>query len=159
MLLITILSFGCNLWQCYFWVVFLHNILLTCHQGEDVWCTFIEGKLVYLYGFNGLLIFSNWVYKVIIKLIWNVQFVWLIKVLLNFFVKHSKVILHLMLVLDGTFRSWVGSSTMVSYISLQVFFSAIESPQLVDRALPKLWYHVMHPQISWKTEMQIQMLK
>jgi hypothetical protein len=31
--------------------------------------------------------------------------------------------------LNGTSKSWVGSSTMVSYIGLRVFFDAIETPQ------------------------------
>jgi hypothetical protein len=62
-----------------------------------------------------------------------------------------------MLVLDGTSRSWVGFSTMVSYIDLWVFFGAFKISQLVDQALPKLWYHVTHPQTSWKIQMRIQM--
>jgi hypothetical protein len=96
MLIITILSFGCNLWQCYFWVVFLQNVLLVI-KVKVCDALLLKVKFVSFCGFNGLLAFADWVYKVILKLIWDVQFLWLIKALLNFFVKHSKVILHLML--------------------------------------------------------------
>jgi hypothetical protein len=41
--------------------------------------------------------------------------------------------------LDGTFRSSVGSSTMVSCIGLRILFGAIGTPQQVDQALPKLY--------------------
>ncbi len=39
-----------------------------------------------------------------------------------------------LMVSDGTSRSWVGSSTMVSCINLWVLFGVIRTPQLVDRA-------------------------
>jgi hypothetical protein len=51
------------------------------------------------------------------------------------------------MVSDGTFRSWGGSSTMVSCINLWVLFGVIRTPQLTDRALPKLSYHVTHPKL------------
>ncbi len=62
-----------------------------------------------------------------------------------------------LMVSDGTSRSWVGSSTMVSCISLWVLFGVIRTPQLVDRALPKLSYHVTHPKLleRLKCESQI----
>jgi len=55
----------------------------------------------------------------------------------KFFCQELKSILHLKFVLDGTFKFWVGSSTMVSYIGLRIFFDVIKIPQLVDWILPK----------------------
>jgi hypothetical protein len=63
MLLITILSFG----QCYFWVVFLHNVLPVIKVKV---CDALLLKVISFFdGFNGFFAFADWLYKVIIKLI------------------------------------------------------------------------------------------
>jgi hypothetical protein len=50
------------------------------------------------------------------------------------------------MVSDGTSKSLVGFSTMVSCISLRVFLGAIKLHTQWIKLLLEFWHHVTHPQ-------------
>jgi hypothetical protein len=81
--------------------------LIACHQDEGVWCTSIEGKICFFLWLQWAFNFCWLGIQGYTKAHWRCLVLMTYKSFTNFFVKHSKIILHLML---GWYTVW--STTM-----------------------------------------------